>query len=78
MERSLPLVQEVALYYRLTRVAQDSYLVEDGGIRLYDSSADVEVRSMLTIDGLIFAELEGFRKAFQEGGLSGLLEYLFN
>ena len=78
MERSLPLVQEVALYYRLNRVAQDSYLVEDGGIRLYDSSADVEVRSMLTIDGLIFAELEGFRKAFQEGGLPGLLEYLFN
>ncbi len=78
METCLPLVQEPFLKTKLSRVEENAYVVEDGGIRLYDSSGDVEVKAMSTVDGLIFAELDGYREAFRKGGLKGLFEYLFS
>ncbi|MCR5741826.1 MAG: hypothetical protein K6G38_05165, partial [Gammaproteobacteria bacterium] len=48
----------------------------DTGIRLYDTSADVEVRSMNACDGIIMSELEYYRQLYKDYGLKGLIDYL--
>ena len=51
---------------------------KDTGIRLYDDTADVEMRSIRALDDIIQEELEEYKKIFKEEGLKGLLEYFFN
>ena len=51
---------------------------EDTGIRLYDDTADVEIRSIRALDELINEELEYYRETFKEYGLRGLMEELFD
>lgn len=51
---------------------------EDTGIRLYDDTADVEIRSIRALDELINEELEYYRETFREYGLRGLMEELFD
>ena len=48
----------------------------DTGIRLYDTSADVEVKSMNAVDGIIMEELSYYRQIFKEKGLKGIIELL--
>ena len=50
---------------------------EDTGIRLYDDTCDVEIRSIRALDNIINAELEYYRNIFKEKGLRGLMEELF-
>ena len=49
----------------------------DSGIRLYDDTCNVEIRSIKALDGIINAELEYYRAVFEEKGLKGLMEELF-
>ena len=51
---------------------------EDTGIRLYDDTADVEMRSVRALDDIIQRELAEYKKILKEEGLKGLLEYFFN
>ena len=51
---------------------------KDTGIRLYDDTADVEIRSIRALDELINEELEYYRETFKEYGLRGLMEELFD
>ena len=51
---------------------------EDTGIRLYDDTADVEMRSIRALDDIVQSELEVFKQILKEKGLKGLLEYFFN
>ena len=49
---------------------------EDTGIRLYDDTCDVEMRSMYTLDDIVQEELEYYRDIYKEHGIKGLLEEL--
>lgn len=49
---------------------------KDTGIRLYDTSADVEVKSMNAVDGIIMEELSYYRQIFKEKGIKGIIELL--
>lgn len=51
---------------------------DDTGIRLYDDTADVEMRSMRALDDIVQNELAVFKQILKEEGLKGLLEYFFN
>ena len=51
---------------------------DDTGIRLYDDTADVEMRSMRALDDIVQKELAVFKQILKEEGLKGLLEYFFN
>ncbi len=50
----------------------------DTGIRLYDTSADVEVRSFDACDEIIIDTLDYYRAIYEEIGFKGLLEYLLS
>ena len=50
---------------------------EDTGIRLYDDTADVEMRSLYALDEIIQNELEYYREILKNEGLQGLLNELF-
>ena len=50
---------------------------EDTGIRLYDDTADVEMRSMRALDDIVQRELQEYKQVLKEGGLKGLLDYFF-
>ncbi len=50
---------------------------KDTGIRLYDDTADVEIRSVRALDDIIQRELEYYRAILKEEGLSGLIKRLF-
>ena len=78
MEEALPLIEESSLKSIAEDVIADGYVHSDGGIRLKDSSADVEVRSMNAVDGIILRELSEYRRIYRERGLRGLLEYFFS
>ena len=68
--------------YRFTamveRLKDGLKIHEDTGIRLYDDTADVEIRSIRALDELINEELEYYRETFREYGLRGLMEELFD
>ena len=49
---------------------------EDTGIRLYDDTCDVEMRSMYTLDDIVQEELKYYRDIYKEHGIKGLLEEL--
>ena len=48
----------------------------DTGIRLYDDTCDVEMRSIRTLDDLIQVELEYYRNIYKANGIKGLFEEL--
>ena len=49
---------------------------EDTGIRLYDETADVEIRSMRALAEIIRDYLDYYIQIFRERGLQGLIEVL--
>lgn len=49
---------------------------EDSGVRLFDDTCDVEMRSMYTLDDMVQAELEYYRSIYKEYGIRGLFEEL--
>lgn len=49
---------------------------EDSGVRLYDETCDVEMRSMYTLDDMVQFELEYYRNICKESGIKGLFEEL--
>ena len=49
---------------------------EDSGVRLYDETCDVEMRSMYTLDDMVQLELEYYRNIYKESGIKGLFEEL--
>ena len=51
---------------------------QDSGIRLKDDTADVEIRSIWSLDELIQEELEYYRAIYKEYGLKGLIERLLS
>ena len=50
---------------------------EDTGIRLYDDTADVEIRSIRALDDIVESELKEYKQVLKEEGLKGLFEYFF-
>ena len=82
--KETPLLDEVkavevdnkALQSVFDRLKQDLKPYEDTGIRLYDDTADVEMRSIWALDDLIQVELEYYRQVYRERGLKGLLKEL--
>lgn len=50
---------------------------EDTGIRLYDDTADVEIRSIRALDEIVESELKEYKQILKEEGLKGLFEYFF-
>ena len=50
---------------------------EDTGIRLYDDTADVEIRSIRALDEIVESELKEYKQVLKEEGLRGLFEYFF-
>ena len=82
--KETPLLDEVkavevdnkALQSVFDRLKQDLKAYEDTGIRLYDDTADVEMRSIWALDDLIQVELEYYRQVYRERGLKGLLKEL--
>lgn len=60
----------------LNRVNSDSVDYADSGIRLTDDNAEVELRSLGAIDGIIKRELSYYRAIYEEKGFWGLLQYL--
>ena len=56
-----------------------SYLkpYKDTGIRLYDDTADVEMRSIRALDDIIQRELAYYRQIIKEEGLGSLIKQLF-
>lgn len=48
----------------------------DTGIRLYDDTADVEMRSMKTLDYIVQEELSYFKQILKDEGLSGLIDMI--
>ena len=51
---------------------------EDTGIRLYDDTANVEIRSIKALDELVNSELAYYRQIFHDKGLKGLMDELFS
>ena len=60
------------------RIKQGKKLHVDTGIRLYDDTCDIEMRSYKALDDIINRELNYYQKVYNEKGLKGLLEELFN
>ncbi|MCI1244561.1 MAG: fused MFS/spermidine synthase [Bacilli bacterium] len=67
-----------AMKYNLRSVVDNAKPYADGGIRLTDDNADVELRSMGAIDGIIKDELSFYRQIYDERGFWGLLKYLMS
>lgn len=76
LKEELPNVEEEALRAKLWKVYNESTDHVDNGIRLYDDNADVELRSMNAIDGVINDQLGFYREYLKEHGLWALLEYV--
>ena len=68
---------EYALELKFNQMKQGLIEYQDTGIRLYDDTCDVEIRSIKALDSIINAELEYYRRIFKEKGLRGLMEELF-
>ena len=69
-------VSDIALQNVFDRMKANLKTYEDTGIRLYDDTADVEMRSIWALDELIQNELEYYRRIYREKGLKGLIEEL--
>lgn len=62
----------------INRIKQGKKIHVDTGIRLYDETCDIEMRSYKALDDIINRELNYYQKVYNEKGLKGLLEELFN
>ena len=71
-------VDDYYLNQTFTRLKNDLAVYQDSGIRLYDDTADVEIRSMKALDLLINEELDYYRTIFKEKGLKALMDELFS
>ena len=71
-------VEDMNLQGVFNKVKANIKPYKDTGIRLYDDTADVEMRSILALDELIQGELEYYRKVLKEDGIRGLIDQLFN
>ena len=69
-------VSDSALQKVFIRLGNNLKPYEDTGIRLYDDTCDVEMRSMHTLDDVIQLELEYYRDIYKERGIKGLFEEL--
>ena len=52
------------------------YKYTDTGLRLYDDTADVEIKSLVTLDDMVLSYLSYYRDVFRTRGLIGLIEVL--
>ena len=52
------------------------YKYVDTGLRLYDDTADVEIKSLVTLDDMVLSYLSYYRDVFRTRGLKGLIEVL--
>ena len=52
------------------------YKYTDTGLRLYDDTADVEIKSLVTLDDMVLSYLSYYREVFRTRGLIGLIEVL--
>ncbi|MCH5171937.1 MAG: fused MFS/spermidine synthase [Erysipelotrichales bacterium] len=68
---------EYALELKFNQMKRGLKEYKDTGIRLYDDTCDVEIRSIRALDNIINAELEYYRRIFKEKGIRGLMEELF-
>ena len=71
------LVDDQELQNVFNRIKYNLTVYDDTGIRLYDDTADVEMRSIWALDELIQDELEYYREVLKEEGIRGLLDQLF-
>ena len=69
-------VSDLALQKVFTKVASNLKPYEDSGVRLYDDTCDVELRSMYTLDDMVQEELGYYREIYKEKGIKGLFEEL--
>ena len=70
-------VDDTALQRVFNNLKANLEVYEDTGIRLYDDTADAEMRSIWALDELIQDELEYYRNILKEEGIRGLLDQLF-
>ena len=70
-------VDDYELQKVFTKLGSGLKEYKDTGIRLYDDTADVEMRSIWALDELIQNELEYYRQILKEEGIRGLLNELF-
>ena len=70
-------VEDMNLQTVFNKMKANLKVYEDSGIRLYDDTADVEMRSIWALDEMIQSELEYYRKILKEEGIRGLLDQLF-
>ena len=68
---------EYELQLVFDKLADHLKVYKDTGIRLYDDTADVEMRSVRALDDIIQRELEYYRAILKEEGLGGLIHKLF-
>ena len=71
-------VPKIGLQKVVDDLGQKLKVYENTGIRLYDDTADVEMRSIRALDDIVQRELEEYKKILKEDGLKGLLDYFFN
>ena len=71
------LVEDQELQNVFNKIKYNLTVYEDTGIRLYDDTADVEMRSIWALDELIQDELKYYREVLKEEGIRGLLDQLF-
>ena len=71
-------VPKVGLQKVVDDLGEKLKVYENTGIRLYDDTADVEMRSIRALDDIVQRELEEYKKILKEDGLKGLLDYFFN
>ena len=69
-------VSDTALQKVFTKLGNNLKPYEDSGVRLYDETCDVEMRSMYTLDDMVQEELEYYRDIYKEKGIKGLFEQL--
>ena len=69
-------VSDTALQKVFTKLGNNLNPYEDSGVRLYDETCDVEMRSMYTLDDMVQEELEYYRDIYKEKGIKGLFEQL--
>ena len=82
--KEMPLVENVkavavdylALQSVFNKLGNNLKPYEESGVRLYDETCDVEMRSMYTLDDMVQEELEYYRNVYKEKGIKGLLDEL--
>ena len=70
----VPSVEDPELRSLLETMSGELAPYEDGGLRLTDDKAPVELLGMSVIDAIIQEEVGYYRQIFEEEGLSGILE----